>query len=101
MMLNNAGTIRELTLKPPPFTKKEANSIALPTLLISGENTPKSLSAIAEEVSKNIAKIQVVKIPNSAHFPHFENPEATNTAITKFLFTANLVKTRNIKHICA
>src|SRR5208282_29141 len=25
MMLNNAGTIKELTLKPPPFTKKEAN----------------------------------------------------------------------------
>jgi len=85
MMLNNAGTIRELTLKPPPFTKKEANEISLPTLLISGENTTKALHAIAEEVSKNIPKIQVEKIPNSAHFPHFENPEATDAAITKFL----------------
>jgi pimeloyl-ACP methyl ester carboxylesterase len=72
-------------LKPPPFTKKEAKSIALPTLLISGENTTKALYAIAEEVSKNIPKIQVAKIPNSAHFPYFENPEATNAAITKFL----------------
>jgi pimeloyl-ACP methyl ester carboxylesterase len=85
MMLNNAGTIKELTLKPPPFTKKEAKSIALPTLLISGENTTKALYAIAEEVSKNIPKIQVAKIPNSAHFPYFENPKATNAAITKFL----------------
>ena len=85
MMLNNAGTIKELTLKPPHFTKKEANAISLPTLLISGENTPKALYAIAEEVSKNIPKIQVAKIPNSAHFPHFENPEATNAAIIKFL----------------
>jgi pimeloyl-ACP methyl ester carboxylesterase len=25
------------------------------------------------------------EIPNSAHFPHFENPEATNVAITQFL----------------
>ncbi len=85
MMLNNAETIKELTLKPPPFTKKEANAIAMPTLLISGENTVKALSAIAEEVSKNIPKIQVAKIPSSAHFPHFENPDATNAAIIKFL----------------
>jgi pimeloyl-ACP methyl ester carboxylesterase len=85
MMVNNAGTIKELTLKPPHFTNKEAKAISLPTLLISGENTTKALHAIAEEVSKNIPKIQVTKIPNSAHFPHFENPEATNAAITKFL----------------
>ncbi len=85
MMLNNAGTIRELTLKPPHFTSKEANAISLPTLLISGENTQKALYAIAEEVSKNIPKIQVAKILNSAHFPHFENPDATNAAIIKFL----------------
>ena len=87
MMLNNAGTIRELTLKPPHFTNKEANTISRPTLLISGENTTKALCAIAEEVSANIPKIQVTKIPNSAHFPHFENPEATNAAITRFLST--------------
>jgi pimeloyl-ACP methyl ester carboxylesterase len=85
MMLNNAGTIRELALKPPHFTKKEANTIFLPTLLISGENTPKALCALAEGVSENIPQIQVTKIPNSAHFPHFENPQATNAAITEFL----------------
>lgn len=85
MMLNNAGTIKEITLKAPPFTKKEAKEISLPTLLISGENTPKALRAIAEEVSKSVPKIQVTKISNAAHFPHFENPEATNAAINKFL----------------
>jgi pimeloyl-ACP methyl ester carboxylesterase len=87
MMLSNAGTIKELTTKLPHFTKKEANSTSLPTLLISGENSPKALCSIAEEVAKTIPKIQVAKIPNSAHFPHFENPEATNAAITKFLST--------------
>lgn len=90
MMLNNAGTIKELTSKLPHFTKKEANTICPPTLLISGENTPKALHAIAEEVSKTVPKIQVLRIPNSAHFPHFENPEATNAAIMRFLNMQNL-----------
>ncbi len=89
MMLNNAGTIKELTLKPPPFTNKEAKTISFSTLLINGSNTQKALSAIAQELSKNIPKIQIAKIPNSAHFPHFENPEATNAAITKFLSVKN------------
>lgn len=29
MMLNNAGTIKELTLKPPLFTSKESQTVAL------------------------------------------------------------------------
>ncbi len=85
MLLANAGTIREIATKIPKFTAKEAQTIQTPTMLISGENTHKTLEAMAEELSKNIPKIQVTKISNSAHFPHFENPQETNSAITKFL----------------
>jgi non-heme chloroperoxidase len=85
MILANAGTIKEIATKIPKFTNNEAKTIQISTLLISGENTHKTLAAIAEELSKNIPKIQVVKIANSAHFPHFENPEETNSTITKFL----------------
>ncbi len=85
MILANAGTIKELTTKIPTFTVKEAQTIQTPTMLISGESTHKTLAAIAEELSKSIPKIQVAKISNSAHFPHFENPEETNSAITRFL----------------
>jgi pimeloyl-ACP methyl ester carboxylesterase len=85
MMLANAGTIKEITTKIPKFTAKEAKTIQTPTMLISGEETHKGLSAIAEELTKSIPKIQVAKISNSAHVPHFENPEETNSAITKFL----------------
>ncbi len=85
MILANAGTIKELSAKIPPFTAKEAQTIQFPTMLISGENTHKTLAAIAEELSKSIPKVQVVKISNSAHFPHLENSEETNLAITKFL----------------
>jgi pimeloyl-ACP methyl ester carboxylesterase len=85
MMLANGGTIKELSAKIPPFPAKEAQTVQTPTMLISGENTHKTLAAIAEELSKTIPKLQAVKISNSAHFPHLENPEETNSAITKFL----------------
>jgi pimeloyl-ACP methyl ester carboxylesterase len=85
MLLANAGTIKELTTKIPQFTAKEAQTIQMPTMLISGENTSKILVAMAEELSKSIQKIQVVKISNSAHTPNIQNPKETNSAITKFL----------------
>jgi pimeloyl-ACP methyl ester carboxylesterase len=85
MMLANIGTMKEMTTKIPKFTAIEAKTIQTPTMLISGENTHKTLSAMAEELTKTIPKIQVAKISNSTHFPHWENPEETNSAITKFL----------------
>jgi pimeloyl-ACP methyl ester carboxylesterase len=85
MMLANAGTIKEFTTKIPKFTAKEAQTIQTPTMLISGENTNKPLAAIGEELSKSIPKIQVAKISNSSHSVHLQNPEETNSAITRFL----------------
>jgi pimeloyl-ACP methyl ester carboxylesterase len=85
MALANAGTIKELTTKVPQFTAKEAQTIRTPTMLISGENTIKPLAAIAGELSKSIPEIQVAKISNASHSVQVENPEETNSAITKFL----------------
>jgi non-heme chloroperoxidase len=85
MMLTNAGTINEMRTKTPSFTAKEAQAIQTPTMLISGENTHKTLAAIAEELLKSIPGVEFVKISNSAHCPLFENPEETNLAIEKFL----------------
>jgi pimeloyl-ACP methyl ester carboxylesterase len=85
MLLANIGTMKEMTTNIPKFTAKEAKTIQTPTMLISGENTHKTLAAFAKELTKTIPKIQVAKIPNSTHFPHWENPEETNLAITRFL----------------
>jgi hypothetical protein len=85
MILANAGTIKELTTKIPKFTADEAQAIHTPTMLISGENTNKPLAVMAEELSKNIPKIQVAKISNSSHSVQLQNPEETTSAIIKFL----------------
>ena len=45
MMLNNAGTIKELTLKPPHFTKKEANTICPANITDQRREQPQKLCA--------------------------------------------------------
>jgi len=85
MLVANAGTIKEVMTKAPEFTVREAKMIQAPTLVISGENTTKVLVFVAKELSKSIPKVRAVKVSNSAHFPHFENPAETNREMGKFL----------------
>jgi pimeloyl-ACP methyl ester carboxylesterase len=85
MFVANAGTIKEVMARTPRFTAKDAKTIQAPTLVISGENTTKVLTFVARELSRNIPKVRVAKVSSSAHFPHFENPEETNSEIVKFL----------------
>jgi len=85
MLVANAGTIKEVMARTPQFTAKDARTIQASTLVISGQNTTKVLAFVAKELSRNIPKVRVAKVSNSAHFPHFENPEETNSEITKFL----------------
>jgi len=85
MMQDNKETLKELTTKLPSFSKKEAARIASPTLVISGTNTSLALSKMAEILSKTIAKSQLTKVNNSAHFPQLENPTDCNAKIKEFL----------------
>lgn len=52
MLLANAGTIREIATKIPKFTAKEAQTIQTPTMLISGENTHKTLEVWQKSFQK-------------------------------------------------
>jgi len=59
--------------------------IRLPTLMIHGQTSALWLRAIAEMAGASIPRCRVVTIPNSGHYPHFQNPEAFNAALRKFL----------------
>jgi pimeloyl-ACP methyl ester carboxylesterase len=85
MMNHNGTSVAELGLEFPIFTKKDANSINLPVLLIKGENSPQWLRAIIDSLGKAIPTSKIVEIPNSGHLPHIEEPKAFNDALTNFL----------------
>jgi len=85
MMRDNAETIREVTTKPPLFTKEDAKRMSQPTLLLTGEWSIKMYKAIVEELHKTTPNNQMVTIRNAWHMSHIENPEGCNEVILKFL----------------
>lgn len=85
MLRENARTIGEVEAKPPMFTREDARKISAPTLLINGANGTKIFRAITHKLAKTISKSELVAIPDSSHFPHFENPGAFNQKVSEFL----------------
>ena len=85
MMKDNARTVAELDTKLPNFTKEDARRILVPTLLVNGVNSPKFFHTIVDELGKAIPRSETVRISNSAHFPHVENPEEFNKQLLNFL----------------
>jgi len=85
MMLENATTVGELETEFPIFSRTDAHSIQLPTLLVKSQNGPKWLRAIVDILHKNISKASMIDVSGSCHFPHVENPREFNAAVLEFL----------------
>ena len=85
MMRDNEKTVGELMAEPPAFGKDEAAKINVPTLLMHGSDSPKVLHTIVERLTKVIPKSQMVSVPGSAHFPHFEKPQESNRIVLDFM----------------
>lgn len=85
MVKENSKTIGEVEAKLPTFTKREAAKISAPTLLINGADGTKIFLAINQELKKSIPNSQLVSVPKSSHFPHFENADQFNEKVYEFL----------------
>ncbi len=85
MLKENSRTIGEVETRLPIFTKKDAGRISAQTLLIQGANSSKILPTVVKILSKSIPNSEVVTIPQSAHFPHFENADRFNEKVLEFL----------------
>ena len=85
MVKENASTIGEVEAKLPTFAEKDARRISSPTLLINGANGTKIFRAINGELAKSIPNCHTELIPQSSHFPHFENPASFNQTVSDFL----------------
>tara|TARA_B110000908_G_scaffold31534_1_gene37502 strand:+ start:1428 stop:2084 length:657 start_codon:yes stop_codon:yes gene_type:complete len=62
----------------------QLNKLQCPILLISGEHDLKYCT-IAERIQRALPQAQWIKIPDAGHMPHLEAPEATATAIRRFV----------------
>ena len=70
-------------LQPPAVGR--LNEIAVPTLIIIGEEDVDLLFPVADALELEIANARRVTIPGVAHLPSLENPELFNQIVLDFL----------------
>lgn len=85
MMLDNGRTVKETDTPYPNVSRAVLMELKVPTLMIHGQTSALWLRAIAEMAGAVIPGCQVVTIPASGHYPHFQNPEAFNATLLPFL----------------
>ena len=78
-LLGQAGEQRK------PFTKKQTESIRMPTLFIGGGNTTGSLAAVHRALAQHVADTQTVMIDGAKHWMFDEAPQTFSDAVTAFL----------------
>jgi pimeloyl-ACP methyl ester carboxylesterase len=86
-MLANAGTHRAQFLGAgfPSFTDDDARQIAAPTLLMTGQNSPRLLLRLIDRLEELLPNTERVSIPNASHLMHYENPAALNSMVLDFI----------------
>jgi pimeloyl-ACP methyl ester carboxylesterase len=86
-MLDNAGTLRALMLGtgPPKLSDEDFRGVRVPTLLITGELSPRGVVLPTRRLEDLLPNAERVSIADASHLMHEENAGATNEAILGFL----------------
>jgi pimeloyl-ACP methyl ester carboxylesterase len=69
----------------PPFDERDARSIRVPTLLVTGEHSAPVLRRIIDRLGRLIPCVERVEIQGATHGMIWENPAAFNRAVLAFL----------------
>jgi pimeloyl-ACP methyl ester carboxylesterase len=83
---DNARTLLgQIDEQRQPFTRKDAESISVPTLFIGGEKTPGSLPVVLRALAKAVRGSRTIMIPNATHHMIRQDPVRTSAAVMEFL----------------
>lgn len=94
MVLDNARTVKEADTPYPALSRGALSGIRTPTLVIHGQTSVLWLRTVADMTGVSVPGCHVVAIPNSGHFPHFQNPTAFNYALVPFLYGSGTPRER-------
>jgi pimeloyl-ACP methyl ester carboxylesterase len=87
-MMDNAPEMKLETSSADYFSKftcEDAAQVTAPTLLVTGEHSPKMFHLITDEVERCLPNSQRASIPRTAHIMHVGNPQAYNEKVLEFL----------------
>ena len=79
------GNIGQMWGSEPQFTAEELGSIAVPVLLLDGENDEAIFTEHTREMARLIPTATITFVPETGHFGMWEKPEEINRAILDFL----------------
>jgi pimeloyl-ACP methyl ester carboxylesterase len=86
MVLDNARTVPlALSAPQPAFSCAKLAGVKAPTLVVSGEQSPRSRTLINEVIVRCIRGSRLVVIPEAAHLMSHQNPTAFNETLLHFL----------------
>jgi pimeloyl-ACP methyl ester carboxylesterase len=69
----------------PDIARDDAAQIQAPTLLLTGENSPKMFRLVSQELARCLPNAERAWIAEAAHVLHYMNPQAFNDAVLAFL----------------
>ena len=83
---DNARTLLgQINEQRQPFTRKDAESISVPTLFIGGEKTAGALPVVLRALAQTVRGSKTVMIPNASHHMIRQDPVRTSAAVLEFL----------------
>jgi pimeloyl-ACP methyl ester carboxylesterase len=87
MVLDNARTVplQLLAPRPPAISRTTLIGLKARTLVVGGEQSPRYLSLINEQVAQCISGSRLVVVPGATHLMSHQNPSAFNAAFMDFL----------------
>lgn len=69
----------------PPLDPERVSNVRIPTLLVSGENSPGLFHCLLERIEELLPGSDRVEIPGASHIVHEDNTKAYNAAVLSFL----------------
>jgi pimeloyl-ACP methyl ester carboxylesterase len=83
---DNAGPLQaQLKAGFPPFTAADARAIEVPTLLVSGEQSPAHLQAVTSRLAKLMPHADQMTITGATHNMFTSHPEQFNAGVLRFI----------------
>lgn len=69
----------------PNFTADEVRLISTPTLLVTGEKSPRIFSLITNRLQERLPSSERAQIPEASHLMHEQNPQVFNRVVMDFV----------------
>jgi pimeloyl-ACP methyl ester carboxylesterase len=90
--LENVRAVRAQVLGAgfPPLSEDDVRGVQAPTLLMTGERSPRYLPRLTDRLQQLLPNAERVEISAASHLMNEENPAAVNDAILGFLGAAGI-----------